>query len=498
METLFNKPQKQSIKGILIMFTDSVQSFVRAAWLPLVLIIYKLDTSKIILFGLGLLILLVCIGVVAYIQHNNFTFFLDKHKNEFVIQKGVITKNKIIIQLDKIQQVNINQSLIQKLVGVYSLDIDTAGSNKKEISIRAIDYKIAQHLKESLLNNEVKAVDQEIEGFKTPEKPFLKLSFLTLLKVGLTSNYSRSFVLIGGFVASFYGGIQDVSKSIDIDKDQIDGYVEQGINYFSISFLLMIVLIIVLVINIVRTVVKHFDFQITKQNKTFAITFGLIAKKNTLLKPSKVQITSFSQNYFQKKLDIQNIILKQASTTDETETNNKKSDIEIPGCNKLEKEAVLNLLFTSKIKEQEVLTPNYRYIVKAVFLSIIIPVSLFIIAGLFINQELQSYFGLILVYLIMVGVVLFFKFKNYRLYLNNEFLIFKRNAWDVEHLIIEPFKIQGITTRQYFWHKKANVGHVIFHTAAGDVNFKYANFLEIKKWTNYWLYAVESSNKNWM
>jgi putative membrane protein len=42
-----------------------------------------------------------------------------------------LKKKKTIIQL-KIQQVNINQSLIQRLVGVYELDVDTAGSAKKE------------------------------------------------------------------------------------------------------------------------------------------------------------------------------------------------------------------------------------------------------------------------------------------------------------------------------------------------------------------------------
>jgi putative membrane protein len=48
-----------------------------------------------------------------------------------LLMKEFLIKQKTIIQLNRIQQVNINQSLIQRL-GVYELDVDTAGSAKKE------------------------------------------------------------------------------------------------------------------------------------------------------------------------------------------------------------------------------------------------------------------------------------------------------------------------------------------------------------------------------
>ena len=69
---------------------------------------------------------------------------------------------------------------------------------------------------------------------------------------------------------------------------------------------------------------------------------------------------------------------------------------------------------------------------------------------------------------------------------------------DVENEIIQPHKIQGITTKQYFWHKSSDVGHLTLHTAAGDVHFHFGNFTEIKQLVNYWLYQVETSVENWM
>lgn len=496
----FSKPQRQSIKGIAIMFADTLQGIIRGLWAPILLVIYKFDWSKLSFLIFGILILLLIIGVIAYLKYINFTYFLDEKKQEFVINKGVITKNNITIQLDKIQQVNINQSVVQKLVGVFSVDIDTAGSNKKEASIRAVDNEVALYLKSKLLSYETNAKEIPLEESSLEsEKPFLKIDFLTLLKVGVTSNYGRSIALLIGFIGTLYGGFQDVVNSFEVNEEEVNGFVDQGLSYFSLSFFLMGVLIVVLLINLIRTFVKYFDYQMVIQRKALAITHGLFAKKNTLLKPSKVQITAFSQNFFQRKLNLFDLRLKQASSTDEAETDGKdNNDIEVPGCNSSEKEAILYMILDKLPITAEILTPNYRYLIKAIVLGIIVPCALFTVLGLFVFETIQVYFPIMIAYVILVGIIVFFKFRNYRLLLSHDFIILKGNAWDVQHQLIEPFKIQGITTKQYLWHTRSDVVHLTFHTGAGDLSFKFANYSVLKPWINYWLYEVERSNRNWM
>lgn len=496
----FSQPQKQSVKGIAIMFADTLQGIIRGLWAPLLLIIYRFDWNKLLFFIIGLVVLLLVIGVVAYLKYINFTFFLDESKEEFVIQKGVISKNKITIQLDKIQQVNINQSVIQKLVGVYSVDIDTAGSDKKEASIRAVDNEVALHLKNKLLSFEknTEGISDEEESIE-PNQPFLKIGLHTLLKVGLTSNYGRSIAIIIGFIGSLYGGFQDVVTSFEVDENQVNGLVDKGLGYFSISFFLMAILVLVLLINLIRTVVKFFDYQMVVQRKALAINFGLFAKKNTLLKPSKVQITSYSQNFFQRKLNLIDLKLKQASSTNEVDAEGKSSNaIEVPGCNKAEKDEILNMILNKLPTTEQVFKPNFRYLIKAISLGIVVPCVIFICLGLFVYEPLQNYFPLLLAYVLMVGIIVFFQFRNYRLMLSKDFIVIKSNAWDVEHQLIEPFKIQGITTTQYLWHKRSDIAHLTFHTAAGDLKFKFADYSSLKPWINYWLYEVERANRNWM
>ena len=100
-----------------------------------------------------------------------------------------------------------------------------------------------------------------VDDREEAKKPFLKISFLTLVKVGITSNYGRSIALILGFIGSLYGGFSDVAGSLEVDEQQVTGLVEQGFNYFSLSFFLLLGLTLVLVINLVRTIIKNFDYQ---------------------------------------------------------------------------------------------------------------------------------------------------------------------------------------------------------------------------------------------
>lgn len=131
MEANFNQPQRQSKVGILVIFVDSLQKFART-FLPIILIfLFKSDNLSRVFVFTGIFVLIVLVGVIAYLRYLNFTFYIDDENDEFIISDGIVNKTKTTIQLNKIQQVNIHQNLIQRIIGVYALSVDTAGSDKR-------------------------------------------------------------------------------------------------------------------------------------------------------------------------------------------------------------------------------------------------------------------------------------------------------------------------------------------------------------------------------
>ncbi|MBB2150734.1 PH domain-containing protein [Pedobacter gandavensis] len=519
METNFSAPKRQSAMGVLIMFLSHLQHSIRALIIPILVLVIKSKsiTQGYILFGI--LLFLITLAIYSYLSYLKFTFFLDEEKQEFIIQKGIFNRENLIIRLDKIQQVNINQSLIQRIVGVYSLEIDTAGSDKKEASIKAIDHQSATILREKLLARTYQTANghshTEQSNLSEPDhigadvnepvsqsrniQPLLKLSSSSLLKIGLTSNYGASIALLTGFIFAIIEATRNYTEAFQLEQNPISQLSTKGLGLISLCILLVIALLIVLGTNLIRTFVKYFDFEIRREKNFLSINSGLFDKKHTLLKPARVQISSYSQNYFQKKLNLINLRFKQAafSTAAEADQDNKKHDIEIPGCDEKERNEILKMIYNQLPVQGKLFIPNYRFLFLMVMLRIVIPALVF--SGIATSYPpLREYLYWIIPYAILVGIGLYFEYAHHRLYVSEEFIIKKSGIWDIEYQTLEPHKIQKITTKQYFWHKKADIGHLILHTAAGTLHFKYGKYADIHRMVNYWLYKVESGKKDWM
>jgi putative membrane protein len=506
MKADFSQPQRQSIVGIWVMFFYSLQQYARAFWPILVIWIFKFDEINKGYFLLAIFASLAFIGGISYLKYLNFTFFLDAENDAFIITEGVLNKTKTTIQLSKIQQVNINQSLIQKIIGVYELAVDTAGTNKKEGVIKAISHELALDLKIILLKNENKkpinidgaiSTSEEISIEKAidTEAPFIKISFSSLLKIGITSNYVKSFFLLLAFFITLSDYIKQITGRDVLHDENIEDYVDESQFLKAFLILFVIFFLAVIGINLVKTIFTYFDYKILRQKGSLLLSYGLLNTKSTIIKPEKVQITSITQNFFQKKMNVLHLKIKQATAGEKEE---RKSAIEIPGCNELERDAILKLLFQKIPEKGAVLKPNFRKLIFSIFLTIGLPLFGFYMLRDFIVEQTAVVDYLVPVYVCFVGLIQFFKFKNNRLFINDNFIIKQSGAWDIRNEIIEPSKIQAITTSQLFWHKNLNIGSVILHTAGGTIAFQLGNFIQIKHYINLWLYEIETSDSNWM
>jgi putative membrane protein len=258
----YNQPQKQSVKGLLVLFVYQFQEILRQFWIPLLYLFFKLNFKEHPEYYLAILGLIILVFLIAYLKFVNYTFHINSKQKEFVIEEGVFNKTKLSIPLNKIQQVNINQSFIQKLVDVYSLSIDTAGSDKNEVKIKALNLGTAQFLKNELM--EISKSSFLNEDTKIEEKIVFKTSIQTLLKVAFTSQYGKSIAILLGFMATIYNTIDDLERNFDLDSTIIDQEVSKNNNFNSILILIVFLLIVVFLINIINVFVKYYNFSITK------------------------------------------------------------------------------------------------------------------------------------------------------------------------------------------------------------------------------------------
>ncbi|WP_316802852.1 PH domain-containing protein [Pedobacter nototheniae] len=502
MNNDFSKPQRQSAAGIIVMGSHTAFQIAKVFIIPFAISLFKMRTNSIIFLITGLAIVIFLSFLIAYLWYLKFTFFLDPQKQEFIVNKGIFNRDQVIIQLDKIQQVNIDQTILQKIIGVYGLKIDTAGSNGVEASIMAIDATSAYNLKEHLLSMQTDPASGSIEHYEVnaalQEHSILKISNWTLFKVGLTSNYGKSLGLLILFLSSLIHEGQQIIKAFKIDSNHYMAVMSGMATMFSVAILIVALLLLFLIFNLVRTFYKYFELTISKHHHSLLISSGLFAKKNTLVSPIKVQVTTYSQNYFEKKLSMFNVWLKQAKNGHAKSGEELHgSTLEIPGCNPVEKNELLKMILGKIPAEGKKFIPNWRFLNLPVFFRLVLPTAIFLIVGFKIPQ-VKPYLPLAVLYFLTGIFMIYISYKRHRITVNEEFIIKKSGIWDISTEIISPDKIQAITTFQYPWHKGVDVGHLCLHTAAGQIRFKYGNYTQIKQLVNYWLYQIESGNKDWM
>ena len=500
MVAAFNVPQHQSKIGVLVLFLETLLKIIRG-FAPLLLVVV-LNGGKVSAFLLFMAVVgtLLIVSCIAYLRYTNFTFHIDPNTDEFIVYDGVIAKTKTVIQLNKIQQVTITQNLIQRIIRVYGLQVDTAGTDKHESKIKAISHELAIALKARLLDAQKSSLlantTQDAHQVHLEAIPFLKINLISLLKIGVTSNYIKSVGLILTFFFSVWGKLHEIGKEEWLE----DTIVEQGwlVNslLYSLLFGLLVLFSVVFLMNLVRTVVRYFNYTMTLQNGSLLLSYGLIATKNTILRPSRVQFITFSQNYFQKKMDVFELKIKQAVTN----TNKEHKDrIEVPGCNQKEKKAIVQLIYGKYPQQGFLLKANWRRLVFALFITVFVPLAI-VIPIVYTHVELQitEVYTLITAYVVFLNLYHYFAYKTYRMFVDKDVIIRHTGAWDIAHDLLETDKIQAITTSQLFWHKSLNIGSVTLHTAAGNISFYLANFETLKQYVNLWLYQLESQDHNWM
>lgn len=498
IHTTFNEPQRQSKLGFFVLFFKYVYGLIKAMWITIFIVFARPHVFHTLYVIAAIIAIIVYFGTISALNYYFFTFYIDQNKNEFIVSHGIFNKTKTIINLSKIQQVNLKQNFLQKILNLYAVEIDSAGSDEKEGKIVAISAKLANELKVSLLQQASlvkEEVVREILAAQTPKlSNKIQISFFNLVKYGISSNYVRNFgfIIVGFF--GLYEKFDQLEKAEIINRQEIESVTIDNDNITLLVFFLLIIMLLGIFLNLIYNVIKYFNFRIEPQEKSLVFMQGLFTTNTVLLSTQKVQLVKISQNLLQNKLKISELKIKQSVGM---ETNTRESSLLVPGIDNNDKDQIFKLIFDNIFQANEILKPNFRKLVFTIFIFGIIPSTIFFIISNFLIVQLQEYQNFAFGYLVIVGLFATIYFKNYKLFLADNFLVKQSGIWDIEQEFVQVNKIQAITTSQLFWHKTANIGSLTIHTAGGNIDFDLGNFERINELVNIWLYQIESSEKVW-
>lgn len=506
----FSTLQRQSINGIfLIFFSDIVKQFKRffyALFAPFLSESFRENYTTYLIAGIIFLVILQF--VYSYLSYLKYQFQIKK--NAFILQKGVIKRSTVEIPFHRIQNINLQQSIFQQLFGVVGFQIETAGEKISEIKIKALSSSTAKALKEALLEelNEEVDVNQKNEEAASFEldhnqnNPFsekqnssylMKLNFLDLLKVGLSSNYLKGFGLLALFFSGVSNFVNDIlSQFIPIDFDQeLINRIPETLTFIALAVFLVVLLSFLITVSI--QVIKYFNLKVIRIKDNFEVEYGLFKKVNQVIKKSKTQVVSFENNPILRLFGINNVFVSQAAASEITE----KQKIGLVGITLHQFKAFFEAIFELPFQQKfDIFKTSYRYMVVLFWRQLIVYLA-FGVAGYFIISHAVGY---------TLAVIAFagFTFLNFKIVkksylgINDNLIRIGSGGIHTKSEFIALHKIQSLQLKRSVFQRFNGHANLVIYTASGSITVAYLPYTEAVSFVNVMLYKLESSKLSWI
>lgn len=495
----FSVPNKLDKKALFLVLGTTLYTVARAAWPIIAIMVVKREFKSWYFFAvIGVIILATFITKLI----NYFYFSYQVVDDELIIKNGWLNKSTTVVKLDKIHEVNLNQKFTHKIIGLYLVNIDTAGSSSTEIEINGIDFQKALALKDVLTSSvETNQDSVEILTDETTEKIIenqpadkIKISLISLIKIGLTRNYLQTFGLLVAFSFQIIDQLQDFFYKDDasVYDDIFEASYDEYLGLFGIALFFGLIAVVV-IFNLARTLLTYYNYQIHLKDKHLTASYGLTDSHIISVPANKVQMFQFQQNYFQKLMNLFEVKIKQVESN---EDNKKKKGLIIPGANYLELNILFKVIFSNNlINVKDGYKPHIR--VLAIKIAILCIPAFIALMILYFTESL-FYSWIILPFFTLGFLLIYLGYRNEKMVFKDDFLVVKNGIWDITTTYLPVDKIQKISISQSIFQEKRQIGSLNLYTAAGIVTLYYYDFNLLQHMVNEILYKIEKNKHSWM
>ncbi len=481
----WQEPQRQSAIGIFLFAGKAFREMIAIVLIMFGSLIRKEKSTSAYL--ITLLILAVIIFGRALLEYLYFRFYiLDE---QFVVKKGLFAKKNIVIPFERIQTVQLEQSLFHRIIHHYKVSIDTAGSDKAEVTIHALPYDKALSLKAALTEH----ADQAVENIDsaTTQNHIISLSFKDLMKLAISHNHLETVGLMIAFLLARFNDIKDWFGIDAYDYLEEHGK-EVAVTTQAIGMLIFFALIIAILISVLRIVLKFSDLQITLSDKGFNLKHGLLNSKQQFIGSNKIQYVQWNANWIRRKIGMYIFHVK---TTGEQDIKNKQK-IQVP-VTRADFLTTLAAYYQSIFPSAENNANNIQkvYAFRKTLL-IGFPTTIVITTALYFAVDWWS--------LLFLLWLIYFHFRNiiyrnnFSFWVNDDALEITSGVWGRQRLILNWHKMQVVTISQGIYQRSHELADLIIHTASGDVVLPYITLEQAQMLSDYAAMKAESSQKRWM
>ncbi|TCP69051.1 PH domain-containing protein [Baia soyae] len=326
--------QKLSKKAMILY----IIKFFKDLIFPLIGIVVASFTTA---WGLWGLLAVVAFALVLAVLDWKFTLY-HVSDTDFHLYKGAFTKHKMVIAHSRIQTVDVTQSVIERLLGLTTLQIETPSGKGAEVKLVGLRLEAAEELKRKLLDEKapistVPSIEIQTDDSQSPDShtdssqkriKSISSSELRLLSFS-TFNIAVIFILW-----ALFNRLSELLSDFQLGgfKQEVAQGVSQlfsGIDWTSQTMIMIEIFLAILVAwggSALFTFIKFYRFQLTRLPSSFIIERGFFEKYRTSIQMKKIQAVRIVESPIRQLFGWVSIAVECTGKDDD----NKEKDILFP------------------------------------------------------------------------------------------------------------------------------------------------------------------------
>ena len=277
-----------------------------AASIGTLVVLVQQELPVLLAGGIGLLALF---GAIATLRYWFFRFALEADRVR--IRQGVLKKVELNVQFDRIQGVQVEQSLVFRLLGLVTVGFDTAGSGQQEGQLPAVTPDFAATLRERVEQQRKARAPSaatedapRVHAGEDAGECVVALAAGDMVRIGLTD---RS--VLAGLVA-----VPLLAQAFDdAFKEWFEALFQHAATAFAslgplasgllVVALLALCLLAVCALSIASAFLRYHDFKLFASGRRFRSTRGLFTRKETAVEQAKIQQLRLYQSVLMRKFE---------------------------------------------------------------------------------------------------------------------------------------------------------------------------------------------------
>ncbi|MFC4777135.1 PH domain-containing protein [Paenibacillus sp. GCM10023252] len=335
-----NKPNKHKLHPIYITFLlfQVIQGL-----LPFLLLaqLRGIDWTDLPAYAYGAIVgVPIVLLLFGYMGWRSYSFNLDSDR--MIIKRGMLFRDEKTIYYSRIHSVNVEQPLLQRLLKIAQVKIETPGGKTQADGILpALSLKEAYALRDLLRSYEDVKEESKIQSLEAavPSAPITLNAHSALsasstdpilapdempqaIRIGggqlmLAAATTTNFGLVAAFVAGLYSFADDIINQFAPDhflESMFEDTVTSIPGYVTILAAAGAALLGAWLLSILLYVLKYSGFTVSKTGDQISLSYGLLEKRTHLFHPGKVQAVIVKEGLLRQLLGCAQIELQVLSS----------------------------------------------------------------------------------------------------------------------------------------------------------------------------------------